>query len=658
MVKEITGRVLTSEELQLFSVMYMSVEYRLCGVDPMTLPESLVGDALSLTFRLESACIKAGISLLNVFPCISAAHNYFLEIRGFKFSVKLVPVFYRLSDAICGLLHRALDKVNEYKARGDWRPASPLSRAAKSSLNQFSEGELCDDIVLWEKVTGNVPEDILDVLTDIDGDVDELLAHLKWYVEACRETIYIDTANFTDDIYVRRLWNSYVGKGMPACFAESCSPALSLLPKCLHEPVMDVLNYRDCGVISLYSLKRLLDIWGPFLLLGRNMKDDVAMGVFDFGHSLEYRCKTFARREDAREGDYVLMLSNVPSEVLALVLVQRRGAIEQQDPGECKRRNRTLAVKRIRFTQSSGAWVPDGLTVEEFDSIGAACRAFPEVFQRPCGTQYDVEQCSDARALVDSGIDNDMAHNVSSLHRACFRNNVRYVKTLLSRGVAVIVNTSIIDPVVSSRYCWTPLLCAVNNPNSDPSEVVQMLLNEGADAYICDNAKCTALYYAIANGYAEAARILLKHFPDLRPSPWTESLLVALGAHHFHAHEGDIRRLADLIPSAAMMRVLLPRENNLRFVQLCVDIIAGKLCGVDRLPRPEDDITLWHPDGDVELRTVEEEEYLTKIVFYHGVHCRENVDEVSVAAQLLYHRCYYLSCREHFGLAVETPQNS
>nr|CCC89878.1 conserved hypothetical protein [Trypanosoma congolense IL3000] len=659
---EITGSPLSAEELQHFSYLFMVAEYRLPNhshnhnpnPSPEKKPDSLMGAALVLAGRLEAACGDANISLLSVFPCVSAACRFFLDIADFKFSVRFVTVFYRLSDVICSLLQRAVVEVSKFsKIKFESRlPPVGMSQTGRDPVETLEVMEY-QNLAIWERLNSDIPNRMLDVLTDIDGDIDEHVKHLKWYVEVCRETIYIDTSNFTDDISLRRLWNTYVGKGIPACLVEVFMPALKLFPTWLRKPALDVINYKDCGVVSFYSLKRLLDIWGPFMLLDRSMKQDLDMGIFNFERSLEYQCKMFYRREGAKVGDYVLTFSKAPGEILGLVLVERSSIAGQKCLGHIHKARYPLIARKIRFVQTSGAWVPERLTLEEFSSIGAACRAFPDVFCRPCGTLYETECGPIAPPLLSKNRNDEVTYSAFSLHRACFQNNVNYVRTLLSRGAAVIVNVAVVDPVVTSRYCWTPLLCAVNNPNCDPGEVVQMLLSEGADARICDDAKCTALYYSIVNGYAEATRLLLEHFPDLRPSPWTESLLVALGAHHFHARESDVRRLAELIPSGAMMGVLLPRQMNHSLVQLCVDIIEGKLCGEERLQRPGDDVSLWLPDGEAEPRTAEEEAYLSRIIAHHGVLCRDGGCEVSAAAQMLYHHCYVLSCRAHFGLLEE-----
>nr|CCC47276.1 conserved hypothetical protein, fragment [Trypanosoma vivax Y486] len=575
LITEIKGRPLTEGELEDFLAVYGEVRYNLRGVDIEVVAESRVGTALKLTSRLDTICTDAGIPLSCVFPCISGMHNFFLEITTLKFSVKLAPVFYRLADVVCGLLQRALEEVNNFIVlRHEAGQSNTAFKLNVPDAHQYVRCAKSDETLLWMHTCANIQEEFYQAFAVIDGDLEVYMLHLRWYVGVCRETIYFDSANFIEDISVRKLWNAYVGKDAPACFAESFIPALRLFP--------------DWSRVPLNSLP------------------------------------------------------SSPSEG------NKSGGTAST----------SLITRRIRLTQQTGAWMVEGLTAEEFDSIHVACRAFPDVFRNPCGTVYNVDKRSPGIPLEEEEFVGDVAHSASCLHRACFRNNERYVKTLLLRGSAVIVNTSVVDPVISTRFCWTPLLCAVNNPNSDPGEVVHMLLMEGADVHIRDDAQCTALYYAIANGYSEAARQLLKHSPHLRPSPWSESLLVALGAHHFHPRESDIRRLCDVLPSAEMLSVILPHQNSLPLVQLCIDIISGKLSGEERMPRPSDDHSLWCPDGDVELRTVEEEKYLADIVRHHSVLCRQSSEEVNRAKLLLYHRCYLLSCREHFKLDKKSNDSS
>ncbi|RNF09143.1 hypothetical protein TraAM80_02402 [Trypanosoma rangeli] len=649
LLAEITGAPLSAKEFRQFQTVIMEERHHLRGVDLTTVAESQVGTALSLTSRLDTTCTEAEVPLAHVFPHMKEAHNFFVGITSFKCSVNQAPVFYRLSDALCTLLLRALEELQRYMDEILLWNQGLGGLKGRSKGKPYAEDGEQEDAMLWVREGVCLPAEFECAFADIDGDVGFHLAHLRWYVEVCQQSIYFDSGAYLGDVSVQKIWNAYVGKERPACFVENFSPALQLFPEWSRVPIMEAVNYRGCGVVSLYTLKRLLSIWGPFLLLDRNMKDDIRVGLFELEHSLEYQEKAFARREDAKEGDCVATLTKTPGEVVVLVLLRQSKSCVGDENG--------LTTWKIRFTQQTGAWVAERLTMAEYDTVYDACCAFPELFRRPCGKCYQLVETPEAVPLR-ADFNSAVAHAVCGLHRACFRNNSRYVKTLLERGLAVVVNTTVTDPAISTQFSWTPLLCAVNNPNSDPGEVVRMLLSAGADVNIYDEAQCTPLYYAIANGYVDAARALLEHSPHLRTSNLSVPLLVALGAHHFHACESDIRRLCDLIPSADMLQVLLSYERSLPLLRLCVDIITGKLSGDERLQRPTDEISIWSPNGAVELRTPEEEQSLIGIIAYHSELCQQFREDVSAAARLLYNHCYFLSCREAFKPTLESREAS
>ncbi|ORC90111.1 uncharacterized protein TM35_000091610 [Trypanosoma theileri] len=679
---EITGAPLAPKDLRLFQAVFMEMKHHLHGVDVATVADSEVSGVLTLTTHLDTACSEADIPLGVVFPHVKAVHNFFVDIKSVKFSVKQAPVFYLLTDAICKLLLRAQEELQRYT--DTVKSCNPLDATSKFGSTSRSKdgfsGE--DDVVPWIWEVVDLPVEFECAFADINGDLDIHLAHLRWYVEVCGDSIFFDSSTYIGDISVRKLWNAHVGSDVPACFSKVFLPALQLFPKWSHAPIMDVLDYGKCGVVSLYTLQRLLSVWGPFLLLDRNMKNDMRAGIYDLSHSLEYHEKAFAHRPDAAEGDFVVTLTNTPGEVIAFVLLPLTGdtiVVDSNNNNNNKNKNNNkntnnemeksginknkLETRMIRFTQKTGAWVAEGLIAEEYETVHDACCALPEIFRRPCGTSYDLPDIPGTSASLSASPRVDVnttavAPTASSLHRACFRNNVRYVKTLLDRGSAVVVNTALLDLGISPRFSWTPLLCAVNNPNSDPAAVVQMLVEVDADVHICDDAACTALYYAIANGYVNATRILLTHCPTLRTSSSSEALLLALGAHHFHARESDIRRLSNVIPSVEMLEVLLPYQKDLRLVSLAVDIIAGKLSGEERVQQETDDPSIWHPDGEVELRTPEDVAYLSTIIAYHNKLCQQFRGDVMRAARLLYNHCYFLSCREHFKQDAESTEDN
>lgn len=368
-----------------------------------------------------------------------------------------------------------------------------------------------------------------------------------------------------------------------------------------------------------------------------------------------------------------------------------------------------LLTTSYRISQETGAWMVQGLTREEFESISEACRAFPDIFRRPRGYRVPPEEyaemertmkeqqpshmttpstskdtlapaadtspakkaaaegvakkaapnttdgsggssSSNANAAAEgSGIGDTAAPVFSALHRACFRNNAHYVRTLLQRGAATIVNTAVVDPMVSPEYCWTPLMCAVNNPNSDPAEVVVMLLECGADVQYTDDADCTALYYAIANSYAGATAVLLEHCPTLHTSPATVPLLVALGAHHYHFRESDIRRLGDLVPSTAVLESVARHSNHYGLMSLAVEILQDKLRGEDTQLRPQETNVVMNlcpaKAAAVELHTTYITDILAQLIADHTRLCVQNRQDVNAAVQVLHSRCYLLSLR-------------
>ncbi|EAN88783.1 hypothetical protein C3747_47g94 [Trypanosoma cruzi] len=642
LLEEINGAPLSAKEFRQFQMAIMEERHHLRGVDLTTVAESQVGSALSLTSRLDATCTEAKVPLAHVFPQMKEAHNFFLRITSFKCSVKQAPVFYRLSGALCSLLLCALEELQRYMDE----MASSTSKSGGLKLRaegqNYLEGGGEEDTMPWLNEGAHLPAELECILADIDGGVGFHLAHLRWYLEVSQQNTYFDSGAYLGDVSVRKIWNAYVGKEKPACFADTFSPALQFFPEWSRVAIMKVVNYRECGVVSLYTLKRLLSVWGPFLLLDRNMRDVMQVGLFELEHSLEYHKKAFARRADAQEGDCLATLTDIPGEVVALVL-RRQSEKQARTDGE-----NGLATRAIRFTQETGAWVAKGLSGAEYETVYDAFCAFPELFRRPCGKCYQLGESSEGDVQWGE-FSGAVTNTASGLNRACFRNNSRYVKTLLERGSALVVNSASSDPAISTQFAWTPLLCAVNNPNSDPGDVVRMLLEAGADAELCDDAQCTALYYAICNGYVDAARVLLEHLPQLCTSRSSVPLLVALGAHHFHACESDIRRLCDYIPSVDMLRVLLPYQTSLPLLRLCVEIIRGKLRGEERLRQPTDDTSIWCPDGELELRTPEEEKFLLDIIAHNSRLCQQFREDVSSAARLLYNHCYFLSCREAFN---------
>lgn len=686
---------------------------------------------------------------------------------------------------------------------------------------------------------------VADTISSVNADLSSHFAHLRWLVDITQGggLAFFNADEHLDDISMRKMWSSFIGSGRPACTAEgfAASGFIGLFPAWLHEPMMAVLDYKQCGVVSIFSVKKLLKVWGPLLLLDRNLQDDIRSGVLCLREPSAYLAETLAMRPDAQVGDFAVALTETPGEIRLTVLrpattaSSRWGAAQEQQlqrrvsgPGRARqdsfpfslstihvgitdsgvvpragrRRSRWMstatfycdqhlmpgnprqlssgraaapgtpvpnafstdpadagadlfhtatrhnssasfasstaaavagtgdgggltlsvpggaaALRSVSYnlSQETGAWTVQGLTREEFESIAEACRAFPDIFRRACGEQWPVPDnavaataegvsgesggggggggtavfASDARRRVSDGfarlqqqqqqqqLQAEGGAANSGLHRACFRNNTRYVRTLLTRGAGTVVNTAVTDPAVNRNFCWTPLLCAVNNPNSDPAEVVTLLLAAGANVEYSDDADCTALYYAIANGYAASVRLLLAHKPTLWTSPETAPLMVALGAHPYLPCERDIRRLTDVVPSAAMMESVSAYVDDYQLCSLAVRILLTKLNGdagsdsenaedmeagykSTEAPPPQRQsapsvadvmrrVVMPHtPAGKdfEELHTVEEQAMLSRLIQYHDHLCVTYAYETRRALAVLCARCYFLSWRE------------
>jgi len=218
----------------------------------------------------------------------------------------------------------------------------------------------------------------------------------------------------------------------------------------------------------------------------------------------------------------------------------------------------------------------------------------------------------------------------SALHRGCYRCNELFVEGLLRRGADTMINTGITDPAISS-FCWTPLLCAVNNPNRDPEFIVSVLLACGANPTIPDESGCCPLYYAIYHQYTGATRALLERTPSFLStpsptsaasattttttttwdcSPWTKPLLLAIGAHHFHARELENRLLATTIPKASLIEAVAAHCHDYILVRLAVDILQDKLNGIVKVDGERDagevlkEAVRWSEKGKERRQTV------------------------------------------------------
>lgn len=560
-------------------------------------------------------------------------------------------------------------------------------------------------------------EDIQHTLSDVNSSIVVHLKHIKWLVESQKLSLFFNADVCLDDKAMRRVWATHVGKHSPACFVEEFEAgALLCFPEWARSSVMLVVNYKGCGVVSIYSINRLLKVWGPLMMLGSSFYQDLTSGVFSLTDTFGFHRDSFAHRPDAASGDFIAALTEEPGEVMVLLLrtreveesfssngrssisntLSRQGSVSvptgvyrpQPRVSHCSYRrpgdnslmdDYTMQAIGFSVSRETGAWAVHSLSHEEFGTISEACAAFPEIFVRACGESYITPEAAAAASLTaQDGSSSarlvsgkELVGEYSVMHRACYHNNELFVEGLLQRGADAVLNVAVVDPTIAPDFCWTPLLCAANNPNSDPHTIVRRLLECGADPTIADDALCTPLYYAIVNGYAESVAALLQHSPSLHTSPWTHPLLLTLGSHHFHCRELEIRLLAQHVPQRDMVAAVASRCNDYVVVRLALDILQDKLNGHVKIDGPEH---LTHEEEaqriaaaasgvdeglpvsymkvlyDASRREViltEKKASLSKIVEVHGSLCRSRQQEARSALMCLYHRCYYLSVQRY-----------
>ncbi|CBZ23976.1 conserved hypothetical protein [Leishmania mexicana MHOM/GT/2001/U1103] len=587
-------------------------------------------------------------------------------------------------------------------AHASFMAAASQPKARRATTNTVAAGATVADAQELIPVSGHhlLPLHVADAVAGVNADLEVHFAHIRWYVKVTDEAPgYFDARTHLEDNGLRNAWDVHVGRNRAACTTEEFLPFLPLFPSWTHGAVMSVLNFKDCGVISLYSLQRLLNVWGPLQLLEANLRHELESGAVDLSEPFAYLAFSLAARSDAMAGDYVVGLTDVISEVRVAVLRRARrhhwhlraaaGAAPRSFSTKRTGRGaatstmaspaqtvdaprKSLATVSYTLSHATGAWMVKGLAREEFDSVASACAAFAEIFQRPCGQPLStyrvvprpptVASLAPLLPLQGEGSDSvvlsplvsttpakaeDAAEgNASALHRACYRNNARYVRTLLHRGGGTVINVALVDPLVSDSFCWTPLLCAVNNLHSDPVELVLQLLEAGAEVEYMDDADCTALYYAIANGYAETTRVLLEHCPTLSTSPYTLPLLVAIGAHDCHLRACDVQRLMTVVPTAAVLRVVVAYESSIALVTLASTIVEAKLSGKDHsVSSAERFLVAQRCSAPAELYTSAEMEQLKRWGHHHTQCCLRARQDVQEAVRVLYARQYALSWR-------------
>jgi hypothetical protein len=585
-VKELVGNTLSQcERVQLEQMLtYYGQRLRLPPTE--LLRGSRVGFIVELTATIDAQMRFTDISLVDQLGALVETHNYFTSILTTEVPARQEVVF----STFVRVIERVLVEILKY-----------VKMEAELQPNEVPHREL---------------------LADLNGMLWSYIDHFKWFVPQATEFFFhFDANDHVHDISAREVWNTYVGRNLAACTRQEFEPAMDMFPQWTREVIVKVLDHADCGVVSVYSLNRLLAVWGPFLLLDRNMRNDISLGMFDLTSSAEATALRF--RATANPGDYVVLLSRKHGVLNVVVMTPARD------------------VKTLLLDHATGAWNLANHSHEDYESVCDVCTSMSHLLKAPKGTVKTSQSASDQQTL------NEFVSDASSiLHRACFRNNVQYVKKLLHRGSTVLVNIGVADASISASYVWTPLLCAVNNPNGDPHLIVDSLLEVGANASFRDNSGATALYYAIANSYPIAVRRLLAVDPRMPPSSTSHVLFVALGAHYYNVSDLDNRRLMDTIPSADVVREVLPYIDDWDLVKQAISIVNGKLLGVDVRPASRDELH-YAKDLNLPLLTHEDQEENTRCIARHSRMCRTFKRETQAVLHEMQMRSFLLSCR-HF----------
>ncbi|CAD2213388.1 hypothetical protein ADEAN_000082900 [Angomonas deanei] len=645
-------------QLRLLRAAYVECRHHLRSVAASLVNnDNAVAQVLAWTTRIDTVCTEAGLALNCLFPDLKEIHNYMLDIMEHVFPSVHMLHLEKLLGFLCGLLKKCFSVLHSYRLYVDGLQAEEPSKEkprGSSVRHSLPDMLLEDEYTLEERVRpldlDSLPLSIAEPFCVVNTDLKTHFTNIRWFVDAVSgSSVHFDASVYWSDLTMQKVWATCIGNNRAACTTEEFKKVLSSFPAWAWLPILDVVCYKDCGVITIYNVLKLLKLWGPLILLTHNMEDDVNSGVCNLRERYEEVYPLMARREGACVGDFQVTLTEKQGEVQLIVL--RHRAIQPDASGEPA--TSSVQAQSYLMTQETGAWSIEGLTHEEFESIAEACRAFKDVLLHPKGRVYSsaAKEGTAEKTAVPTQRDDITASvaEYSTLHRTCYRNNARYVRTLLKRGAQTIVNCAVSDPSVSPDFCWTPLLCAVNNPNGDPAEIVGLLIENGADVEYSDEAECTALYYAIANNYPGAVQVLLQHCPTLRTSPTTTPLWVVLGAHLFQLHEANIRRLVDHVPTATLMSAVCPSVTDYEHASMGVAILMDMLNGIDRRPTKNDMLAVARacnaPHYAIELRNVEEEQVLDELVKRHTYFCRVKRWDVRAAAAVLCSRCYVLSWR-------------
>lgn len=652
------GVEISSYERKQFDAAFWEYNQHLRSVDMNIVNASVLCPLLQLTLRIDSECTFAGLSFGSLLPTVRELH----ETAVTNIMVETTPSFTLYLQTYIAILQHSLGELLKTVMGGGGGDATD-SGTLKGVESPTSRDRKKGEIATWNSKLA------LHVM------------HFKWFLAATRSQAgesfaalgigtrrnvdrsgganvgvvgkvagavlldHFDAYQHITDISMRDLWCKTIGRHVPVCSVAQFLPALALFAEEARPWMLRVLNIYDCGVVSVFSLVRLVAIWGPLLLTDRNMLRDLHKGMFCLDHTVDACEKDLA--ETGEPGDYKITVGlELASVGVSVVTSSRR-------------------VQTIVASKESGAWILHGVSHEDFATISDAMTQFPQLFSRPCGTTAAKRSLSDPQQAAESAaaaaaaatvaassvVDEDGAF--SAFHRACFHNNQQYVRTLLRRGAGVQVNVAVRDPEIATLFQWTPLLAAVNNPNGDPEVIVEQLIEHGADPGTCDEATCTALYYAISNGYALTVRILKAASPSLGSSRSTDPLLLALGAHAFHASDLDVLRLTYSLPSSAVIAELLPYVRSWKLIRLSIAILEGKLANEELTSSSgicED--AAWKLHFAFPLLTEVERKNRDAAIAEHSALVRlpENKFEMMEVLRILRAHSFFLSAQVHFGL--------
>ena len=579
------GHTLTAAEEQMFNLAYDEYALQLKGVDLSSVAKNRVSETLRLTTAIDSEAGLAGISVAQLLDAVVAAHTFLIKIIAVEVVSGFQDVFDIFMNGTTAILNEILTTV---KFRVDNSRREALSPALQMKFTQLNSK-------LWFTIL-----------------------HLEWFMDAAKMGIFFDAADHLHDLAAYKVWEKYVGRRSPACSAEKFQHALDAFPEWSRPALQKALSYLDDGVVSLYSLDRVLRIWGPFSLLDRNFRNDLSNKLISLDKAPDVVHLEMQSNQELEPGAFTITFSKIHGH-LALHFITPAGKLAKLD-----------------ISRSVGCWTLPGISSDDFETVCDACKASNRILKTALGDDFNVPPRTQSEV-------ND---SFTILHRACFQNNTAYVDRLLKCGGAIVADTAVTDPTITPHFAWTPLLAVMNNPNGDPHKIVRMLLDHNVDVYYRDYATCTATYYAITNNYWRSLDLLIKHAPDITTSSTTIPIFLALGAHLFNVHEGDNRVMYSVVPSPDIIRVLLPTVQDWTVIKDAIRIVESKMDLLAPLLRPSEGYT--YQGFDIPEMTLEQRQANDEVVLEHGVICRrpENTFRMKEVLRLLRMHSFYLSCQQ------------